>query len=53
MEHPSSMFMDDVKIPEDTLKQLESADILITYVLHLISHWRLWNSFMIKLHGLL
>jgi hypothetical protein len=34
MEPPSSMLMDHVEIPEDTMKQLESADILITYVLH-------------------
>ena len=34
LEKPVSMFADEIEIPEDTLKRLESADILITYVLH-------------------
>ncbi|HEX3014298.1 MAG TPA: DUF166 family protein, partial [Methanobacterium sp.] len=34
LEQPVSMFMDEIEIPEDALKRLESADILITYVLH-------------------
>jgi hypothetical protein len=31
---PTSMFMDDIDIPESDLKQLENADLLITYTLH-------------------
>lgn len=34
LEQPVSMFMDEIEIPEDALKRLESADILITYILH-------------------
>jgi len=34
LEQPTSMFADDIEIPEDKLKKLESADLLITYTLH-------------------
>ncbi|MEN4006605.1 MAG: DUF166 domain-containing protein [Methanobacteriaceae archaeon] len=34
LEQPTSMFADKIEIPEDALKQLESADLLITYTLH-------------------
>lgn len=34
VEQPTSMFADEIEIPEDALKQLESADLLITYTLH-------------------
>ena len=34
LEQPVSMFADEIEIPEDALKRLENADILITYVTH-------------------
>jgi hypothetical protein len=34
LEQPASMFADKIEIPEDALKQLESADLLITYTIH-------------------
>lgn len=34
LEQPSSMFMDEIEIPEDAIKRIKKADILITYVLH-------------------
>lgn len=34
LEKPSSMFLDDVEIPENVLRQLEAVDIIITYVIH-------------------
>jgi len=34
LEQPTSVFADHTEIPEDALKQMESADILITYTLH-------------------
>ena len=34
LEQPISMFMDEIEIPEEVVKKIESADILITYTLH-------------------
>lgn len=34
LEPPTSIFAEEVKIPEDARKTLESGDIVITYVLH-------------------
>jgi hypothetical protein len=34
LEQPTSSFADEIDIPEDVLKKLETADLLITYVLH-------------------
>lgn len=34
LEQPTSMFMDEIEIPESALKRIQKADILITYVLH-------------------
>ncbi|MBI5679333.1 MAG: DUF166 domain-containing protein [Methanobacterium sp.] len=34
LEQPTSMFADDIEIPEDALKEIRGADILITYTLH-------------------
>lgn len=34
LEQPTSMFADEIEIPEDALKKFEAADILITYTLH-------------------
>jgi hypothetical protein len=34
LEQPTSMFADEIEIPGDSLKKLESADLLITYTLH-------------------
>ena len=34
LEQPTSSFADEIVIPRDTLKKLENADLLITYVLH-------------------
>ncbi len=34
LEKPSSMFMDDIEIPEKFIKLLEDVDILITYTTH-------------------
>ncbi len=34
LEQPTSMFADEIDIPDSALKQLKSADLLITYTLH-------------------
>jgi len=34
LEQPSSMFVDEIEIPEDAIKRIQDADILITYTLH-------------------
>ncbi|MBI5680942.1 MAG: DUF166 domain-containing protein [Methanobacterium sp.] len=34
LEPPTSMFADEIDIPEEYLKKLESADIILSYVLH-------------------
>jgi hypothetical protein len=34
LEQPTSMFMDDIEIPEENVKQIEDANILITYTTH-------------------
>ncbi|MGC9517177.1 MAG: DUF166 domain-containing protein [Methanomicrobiales archaeon] len=34
LEPPTSIFMDEIEIPKDSLKRLEEANIIITYVLH-------------------
>ena len=34
VEQPTSMFADEIEIPDDKLKILENADLLITYTLH-------------------
>ncbi len=34
IEPPEAMFAEDIDIPEDALKKLESADIILSYVLH-------------------
>jgi hypothetical protein len=34
LEEPASMFMDDIEIPEDKIKEIKRANILITYTLH-------------------
>ena len=34
LEPPTSIFAEEVKIPENAMKTLESGDIIITYVLH-------------------
>lgn len=34
LEQPTSMFMDEIEIPEDALKRMQKADILITYTIH-------------------
>ncbi|GAB4307958.1 MAG: DUF166 domain-containing protein [Methanobacteriaceae archaeon] len=34
LEPPASLFMDEIEIEPNSLKKLENADILITYVLH-------------------
>jgi hypothetical protein len=34
LEQPDSMFMDDIEIPSDDLIKLETADLIISYILH-------------------
>jgi len=34
LEHPSSTLLEDIEIPEDTIRQLKAADLIITYVIH-------------------
>ncbi|WP_414469937.1 DUF166 domain-containing protein [Methanobacterium sp. ACI-7] len=34
VEKPTSMFVDEIEIPEDILSKIEGADILITYTIH-------------------
>jgi len=36
LEQPDSMFMDDVEIPVEVMEKLQSADLIISYILHLI-----------------
>lgn len=34
LEQPDSMFMDEVEIPDETLIELKTADLVISYILH-------------------
>jgi hypothetical protein len=34
LEPPTSMFMDEIEVPSNSLEKLKKADIIITYVLH-------------------
>ena len=34
IEQPDCMFMEDVEIPSDAMKILETADLIISYILH-------------------
>ncbi|MGB8234141.1 MAG: DUF166 family protein [Methanobacterium sp.] len=34
LEQPDSMFIDDIEIPSDAMRKLETADLIISYILH-------------------
>ncbi len=34
LEPPESLFMEDVEIPEESMKKLQTADLIISYILH-------------------
>jgi hypothetical protein len=34
LEKPDSMFIDDIEIPSDAMRKLETADLIISYILH-------------------
>ena len=51
LEQPTSMFMDDIEIPEKNVKQIEDANILITYTTHPDLTLELVERFADKLIG--
>lgn len=53
LEQPSSMFVDDIKIPEKDLKLLEDVNILITYTTHPDITLELVDRFADKVDGII